>query len=93
MNKIIFADVDGVLNTWTSQRRLECCHEFSFVDTRKVLRLREIVERTGAQIVLSSSWRTGDHPKAFWYGHKHNGSNTRYYSFYTHLLVYNKCAI
>ena len=39
---------------------------FHFVDTRKVLRLREIVERTGAQIVLSSSWRTGDHPKAFW---------------------------
>jgi hypothetical protein len=66
MNKIIFADVDGVLNTWTTQRRLECCHEFPFVDTRKVLRLREIVERTGAQIVLSSSWRTGDHPKAFW---------------------------
>jgi hypothetical protein len=31
-----------------------------------VLRLREIVERTGAQIILSSSWRTGDHPKAFW---------------------------
>jgi hypothetical protein len=66
MNKIIFADVDGVLNTWTSQRRLNCCHELTFVDTRKVLRLREIVERTGAQIVLSSSWRTGDHPKAFW---------------------------
>lgn len=66
MNKIIFADVDGVLNTWTSQRRLECCCEFSFVDTCKVLRLREIVERTGAQIVLSSSWRAGDHPKALW---------------------------
>ena len=31
-----------------------------------MLRLREIVERTGAQIVLSSSWRTGDHSKAFW---------------------------
>lgn len=54
------------MNTWTSQRRLECCHEFPFVDARKVLRLREIVERTGAQIVLSSSWRTGDHPRAFW---------------------------
>lgn len=64
--KCVFVDVDGVLNTWTSQRRLECCHDFPFVDARKVLRLREIVERTGAQIVLSSSWRTGDHPKAFW---------------------------
>lgn len=54
------------MNTWTSQRRLECCNEFSFVDARKVLRLRDIVERTGAQLVLSSTWRFGADPKAFW---------------------------
>ena len=35
------------------------------MDTRKVLRLRDIVERTGAQIVLSSTWRLGADPKAF----------------------------
>ena len=29
------------------------------MDTRKVLRLRNIIERTGAKLVLSSSWRTG----------------------------------
>lgn len=38
-----------------------------FVDTRKVLRLREIVERTGAELVLSSSWRLGASPKAFYF--------------------------
>ena len=30
-----------------------------------MLRLRDIVERTGAQIVLSSTWRLGADPKAF----------------------------
>lgn len=57
MNKIIFLDVDGVLNTHSTIRRTS--DGFPFVDTRKVLRLRKIVERTGAQIVLSSSWRYG----------------------------------
>ena len=44
--KVIFLDVDGVLNTSKTTRRLNCCDEFTFVDTRKVLRLREIVERS-----------------------------------------------
>lgn len=57
MNKIIFLDVDGVLNTLTTVR--ESSDGLPFVDTRKILRLREIVERTGAKIVLSSSWRYG----------------------------------
>ena len=57
MNKIIFLDVDGVLNTRSTIRRTS--DGFPFVDARKVLRLREVVERTGAQIVLSSSWRYG----------------------------------
>ena len=65
-NKIIFTDVDGVLNCSTTTKRLQVCNEFTFVDTRKVLRLREIVERTGAQLVLSSTWRFGADPKAFW---------------------------
>lgn len=64
-NKIIFTDVDGVLNCSKTTRRLNCCDEFTFVDTRKVLRLRDIVERTGAQLVLSSTWRFGAMPNAF----------------------------
>ena len=63
--KIIFLDVDGVLNTSRTQRRLACSNEFTFVDTRKVLRLRDIVERTGAKLVLSSTWRFGAMPDAF----------------------------
>ena len=64
--KLIFLDVDGVLNTNKTTRRLACCQEIKFVDTRKVLRLREIVERTGAKIVLSSTWRFGAMPQAFY---------------------------
>jgi hypothetical protein len=38
------------------------------VDTRKVLRLRDIVERTGAKLVLSSTWRFGAMSGAFFLG-------------------------
>lgn len=57
--KSIFLDVDGVLNCATTERRLVSEPVFPFVDTRKVLRLREILEKTGAILVLSSSWREG----------------------------------
>lgn len=57
--KSIFLDVDGVLNCATTERRLTSNPAFPFVDTRKVLRLREILEKTGASLVLSSSWRVG----------------------------------
>lgn len=57
--KVIFLDIDGVLNTYFTTRRI---WSFTFVDTRKVLRLRNIVERTGAQLVLSSTWRIADTP-------------------------------
>ena len=64
--KVIFLDVDGVLNCATTIKRLDVCFEFNFVDTRKVLRLRDIVERTGAKLVLSSTWRFGADPRAFY---------------------------
>lgn len=52
--KIIFCDVDGVLN---------CRQDFVGRKTRHVLcpdkiaRLHEIIARTGADVVLSSTWR------------------------------------
>ena len=64
--KVIFVDVDGVLNCATTTKRLACSHEFPLVDTRKVLRLRDIVERTGAKLVLSSTWRLGALPGSFY---------------------------
>lgn len=65
--KVIFVDVDGVLNCSKTTKRLKCNNEFTFVDTRKILRLRDIVERTGAKLVLSSTWRFGAMSNAFYF--------------------------
>ena len=52
--KVIFLDVDGVLN---SVETTTLCYGFVGIDDEKVAKLRRIVEATGAQIVLSSSWK------------------------------------
>ena len=54
--KVIFLDVDGVLNCIHSKSR---CGGFVGIDNDKVKRLRKIVEATSAKIVLSSSWKNG----------------------------------
>lgn len=52
--KIIFLDIDGVLNT-NSDRN---------ISDEKLIFLSELVSKTGAEIVLSSSWRNWwNHPK------------------------------
>lgn len=56
--KIIFLDVDGVLNT--SQTFIDIHNEKSKrveIDEFRVKTLSELVNKTGAKIVLSSSWR------------------------------------
>lgn len=53
--KVIFLDIDGVLNCKSSKSR---CGVYIGIDSDKVVRLREIVDATSAKIVLSSSWRT-----------------------------------
>lgn len=53
--KVIFTDVDGVLNEDTTPTRTKSC--LVFIDEEKLLRLRRIVDATQAKIVLSSSWR------------------------------------
>lgn len=56
--KIVFLDIDGVLNSnafWD-----KCCANGNIdeeIDDEAVLRLKIIVEKTNALIVLSSSWR------------------------------------
>lgn len=53
--KVIFLDVDGVLNCETTQ---ELTREgVRFVENRLVERLKRIVDETGAEVVLSSDWR------------------------------------
>lgn len=57
--KAIFLDVDGVLNCQSSQSR---CRNALGIDDDKVERVKQIVEKTGARIVLSSSWKDGWEP-------------------------------
>lgn len=51
MKKVIFLDVDGVLN---SDRTL---YESISLEDDLILNLKEIINKTGAKIILSSSWR------------------------------------
>jgi hypothetical protein len=54
--KYIFLDIDGVLNpTFTKYRRLI---KDIGIDPSKVFLLKRLVDSTGAEIVLSSSWRS-----------------------------------
>lgn len=54
--KAIFLDIDGVLNCGYSESR---CGKYVGIDDDKVELLKQIVDKTGAIIVLSSSWRLG----------------------------------
>ena len=57
-NKVIFLDVDGVLNSDKTAARTP--QGFIGVSSEKVKLLNEIVKATGASIILSSSWRLMD---------------------------------
>lgn len=52
--KAIFLDIDGVLNTPSSESR---CGEYIGIDDEKVENLKKIVENTKAEIVLISTWK------------------------------------
>ena len=55
--KVIFLDIDGVLNHTGCKEKLKSgCY---FVAEYKMALLKKLVEETGAKIVLSSSWRIG----------------------------------
>lgn len=59
---VIFLDVDGVLNSRTFAKRMrerEGVNVFrhDILDEGALLLLKEIIDRTGAKIVVSSSWR------------------------------------
>lgn len=62
MKKIVFLDVDGVLNNWAWLGRMEGV-EGAFGDPTNhfdpacVALLNEIIDVTGAGIILSTSWR------------------------------------
>jgi len=57
--KVIFLDIDGVLNNQT----LLYHYGFDYIDGDMVELLKHVVNATGAEIVLSSSWRLDGHSK------------------------------
>lgn len=58
-SKIIFLDVDGVLNSgeWIDKNPKLPSRER--IDPAAVARVNNLIAKTGAKIVISSSWRTG----------------------------------
>ena len=52
--KVLFLDVDGVLNCWSTKDR---CGSYIGIDDTKVALLKEIIDATGASIVLVSTWK------------------------------------
>ncbi len=61
MSKVVFLDIDGVLNTkwwYTQMDRNTPKDQYGYAfDPRAVANLKRIVEETGADIVISSSWK------------------------------------
>ena len=61
MNKVIFLDIDGVLNTkwwYTQMERNTPKDKYGYTfDPKAVANLKRIVEETGADLVVSSSWK------------------------------------
>jgi HAD domain in Swiss Army Knife RNA repair proteins len=52
--KVIFLDIDGVLN----YKKTPNPRKFPYVvDKRLLVRFKRLLEKTGAKVVLSSTWR------------------------------------
>ena len=62
IRKIMFLDIDGVLNTkwwYTQMNRNTPKDKYGYAfDPKAVANLKRIVEETGADIVISSSWKS-----------------------------------
>jgi histidinol phosphatase-like enzyme len=67
--KILFLDIDGVLNSEeTLKKNTRGAHEFHGVvgiDPYLALLVNRIIEETGCEVVLSSSWRGSAHAHAY----------------------------
>jgi len=56
--RVLFLDFDGVLNSWDWFRRAPPGDRtLGHLDPEAVARVQQIVDRTGAVIVISSTWR------------------------------------
>jgi len=57
MNKLIFLDVDGVLNIMSNSYRTFMKPYGQHIEPHLVQRLNYLIEKTDSDIVVSSSWR------------------------------------
>lgn len=57
--KVIFLDIDGVLNCENTFKKANSRIRTKMICGDKVAELRNIIDSTGAKVVLSSSWRIG----------------------------------
>lgn len=56
--RVIFLDIDGVLNCSAYRRQKLCQGDYSVtIEPKQLQRLKSLVAKTGAAIVLISSWR------------------------------------
>lgn len=55
IDKVIFLDIDGVLNCISTKARCQGCIG---IDDLKVKLLKQIIDNTNAKIVLTSTWKT-----------------------------------
>jgi len=53
--KVIFLDIDGVLNSSVYDK--ERSEKDGNIDKTRLVLIKELIDKTGAKIVLSSSWR------------------------------------
>lgn len=62
--KVVFLDIDGVLNSnyWNGSHQIEISNG-EYIDEKKVKLFAQIIEKTGAVIVIHSGWR-------FWFDDK-----------------------
>lgn len=58
--RVIFLDIDGVLNSREFFRNRPLTQELNEIDEEKVKLLQQIVQATNAKIVLTSTWRIYD---------------------------------
>lgn len=57
MSKIVFLDIDGVLNCGFSEAYMP--QHYVGIDDDKLQNLKHIIEATGAEIYLTSTWKHG----------------------------------
>src|SRR5690242_11976692 len=62
--KVVFLDFDGVVNGLETSEPPSPIHPLLYLCPPLVERVNQIVERTGALVVLSTSWRTRAHHSA-----------------------------